>query len=186
LQALSRPSPASICRFFSSCVARRGLPFWPPNSQSTRIDGAQQCHPLTSTLFVAVTRLLPAATGLLTSPGCRASICLQIRSLTRIVGTLTPLGVERFLAALSGAALEHSCSEVGGRRSSQRLHGSFPPSWQPPCRQTALSWLPGAAACRPALEAAASPALSHHPDSTPSLSCERLHLAAPPPPRRHA
>lgn len=37
----------------------------------------------------------------------------QIDSLSACVGRLTPLALERFLAALAGAALEKHCSEVG-------------------------------------------------------------------------
>lgn len=38
----------------------------------------------------------------------------QLDSLRACVGRLTPLALERFLAALAGAALEKHCSEVGG------------------------------------------------------------------------
>lgn len=48
-------------------------------------------------------------------PGGKALLALdssQLDSLRACVGQITPLSLERFLAALSGAALEQSCSEV--------------------------------------------------------------------------
>ncbi|KAL4855063.1 hypothetical protein ACK3TF_004290 [Chlorella vulgaris] len=80
------------------------------------LEFGQRLYPLSSS-FITKSSVLESQLRSATKagPGGKAVLALdstQLQNLQHLAGPLSPLGVERFLAALSGAALEHSCSEV--------------------------------------------------------------------------
>lgn len=96
------------------------------------LEFGQRLYPLSSS-FITKSSVLESQLRSATKagPGGKAVLALdstQLQNLQHLAGPLSPLGVERFLAALSGAALEHSCSGAS-------LIWSCPP-FAPPRRKT--------------------------------------------------